>query len=376
MIASVEGSLSTKFTVQNNLFGGTLMALSTDQHADFLKKVDNLDVMGCFCFTELGYGNNAPKMETTAVFDEEGDQFIIDCPTTMSQKYWITNGACHANYAIVFAQTIVKGKNEGVNAFIVQIREKSMNQVSKMEQMKPCAGVYIEDMGHKMGVNGVDNARLIFRNVKVPRWAMLNKLAQVTRDGQYICDIKKPSNRFFKVADRLLSGRLCIASMSVANAKISISTTIKYSQQRLAVGPTGESDTPIMSYQLQQNSLLPLLARTIVMNFGHNAAKQLFARIGKPEGQGEEHKIIKTLCAVKAMVGWQAEINSRTGRERTGGAGYLAENGLGGMISASHSAVTAEGDNKVLMQKVVKDILTDFRKKRHDHFRFSDAEIQ
>jgi acyl-CoA oxidase len=46
-----------------------------------------------------------------------------------------------------------------------------------MEQMKPCTGVYIEDMGHKMGLNGVDNAKLIFRNVKVPRWAMLNKLA-------------------------------------------------------------------------------------------------------------------------------------------------------------------------------------------------------
>jgi acyl-CoA oxidase len=69
MLSQVDGSLATKFTVQNNLFGGTLMGLSTDQHADFLKKVDNLEVMGCFCFTELGYGNNAPKMETTAIYD-------------------------------------------------------------------------------------------------------------------------------------------------------------------------------------------------------------------------------------------------------------------------------------------------------------------
>jgi len=59
--------------------------------------------MGCFCFTELGYGNNAPKMETTAIYDKEKKEFTINCPTTLSQKYWITNGACHANHAIVFA---------------------------------------------------------------------------------------------------------------------------------------------------------------------------------------------------------------------------------------------------------------------------------
>ena len=59
MLAWVDGSLATKFTVQFNLFGGTLMALHTDRHLPFMKKVDDLSHMGCFCFTELGYGNNA-----------------------------------------------------------------------------------------------------------------------------------------------------------------------------------------------------------------------------------------------------------------------------------------------------------------------------
>jgi acyl-CoA oxidase len=92
----------------------------------------------------------------------------------MSQKFWITNGACHANYAVVFAQTIVKGKNEGVNAFIVQIREKDMT---------PSAGVTIEDMGVKLGLNGIDNGRLVFSNVVIPRVNMLNKYNDVTEDG-------------------------------------------------------------------------------------------------------------------------------------------------------------------------------------------------
>lgn len=204
------------------------MALATEQHMPLMKKVDSLKVMGCFCFTELGYGNNAPKMETTATYDESSDTFTIDCPTTAAQKYWITNGACHANYAVVFAQTIVKGKNEGVNAFLIPIREG--NPIDNLNNMNECKGVTIEDMGIKISLNGIDNGRLIFKGVKVPRTALLNKLNQVTEKGEFISKTAKRSQRFFKVADRLLSGRLCIAAMGMGSLKSCLYETIKYSQ--------------------------------------------------------------------------------------------------------------------------------------------------
>jgi acyl-CoA oxidase len=282
-------------------------------------------------------------METTATYDAKTQEFVVDCPTTQSQKYWITNGACHANFAIVFAQTIVSGVNEGVNPFIVRIRDGAM---------QPCPGVTIEDMGHKIALNGIDNGRLVFKNVRVPRENMLNRLNDVTADGRFVSTIKKKSQRFFKVADRLLSGRLCIASMSISATRGVLATAIRYSQQRLAVGESGESDTPIMSYQLQQNALLPLLARTIVLSFGHIAAKRLFAN---PTGQ--EHAVVKTCCAVKALVTWNSEKACRVARERCGGATYLELNLAGPAVFGAHSGATAEGDNKVLMQKVVKDIL-------------------
>lgn len=85
--------------------------------------------------------------------------------------------------------------------------------------MNPCPGVFIEDMGVKMGLNGIDNARLSFTHVKVPRINMLNRLADVNDQGEFICDIPKKSNRFFKVADRLLSGRLCISAMCLSSTK-------------------------------------------------------------------------------------------------------------------------------------------------------------
>ena len=49
--------------------------------------------------------------------------------------------------------------------------------------MKPCWGVSIEDMGVKIGLNGVDNGRLEFNHVRIKREAMLNKLCDVTADG-------------------------------------------------------------------------------------------------------------------------------------------------------------------------------------------------
>ena len=117
--------------------------------------------------------------------------------------------------------------------------------------MKPCKGVMIEDMGWKIGLNGIDNGRLMFDHVRIPREAMLNAFNDVIEEGKFVSDTKKVSQRFFKVADRLLSGRLCISAMSLGACKMVILHAIRYSQQRMGVGKTGESDTPIMAYQLQ-----------------------------------------------------------------------------------------------------------------------------
>lgn len=105
----------------------------------------------------------------------------------MSHKYWITNGACHAHYAVVFAQTYVKGKHEGINIFLVPIRDQNLKEMP---------GVYIEDMGMKQGCNGVDNAKLVFNKVRVDRKMLLNKICNITPDGKFTHKVQKPRQRF------------------------------------------------------------------------------------------------------------------------------------------------------------------------------------
>ena len=210
-LAMTDGATAIKFTVQFNLFGGSIFALSTERHRHLFNKIDDLSVFGCFCLTELGYGNNAVQMETTATYDPATKEFEIHSPSTLSQKYWISNGYKHANNSLVFAQTIVKGVNEGVNAFLVPIRDAKTHQ--------PLKGLTITDMGHKMGLNGVDNAALTYNKVRIPREYMMNRYADVTPEGEFKSDVKLVPQRFFKVTERLLSGRICIAAMCIGAQK-------------------------------------------------------------------------------------------------------------------------------------------------------------
>ncbi|CAG8761594.1 2209_t:CDS:2, partial [Ambispora leptoticha] len=150
--------------------------LGTERHRRILPGVDDLTNVGCFALTELGYGNNAVEMETTAIFDEETREFIINTPSVLAQKYWITNSAIHAKWAVVFAQTYVKGKNEGIHAILVRIRE---------EDMTPSRGVVIEDMGVKFECNGVDNGKLWFKNVRVPVDNLLNRYSNIDEKNQF-----------------------------------------------------------------------------------------------------------------------------------------------------------------------------------------------
>merc|ERR1719157_169430 len=86
LAAIIDPAMTTKMTVQFNLFGGTVLKLGTERHHHLLKGIDSLEEVGCFGLTELGYGNNAVEMETTATYDPKTDEIIVNTPTPLAQK--------------------------------------------------------------------------------------------------------------------------------------------------------------------------------------------------------------------------------------------------------------------------------------------------
>ena len=87
-------------------------------------------------------------------------------------------------------------------------------------------------------------------------------------------------------------------------------------------------------------------------------ADERFVPFSRKAADGSEHvDVLIKCCVIKALAGWHLTETASTCRERCGGQGYLSCNRFGTSIALSHAAITAEGDNSVLMQKVATEKL-------------------
>ncbi|KAM0047985.1 putative acyl-CoA oxidase [Helianthus debilis subsp. tardiflorus] len=254
-----DHSLGIKLGVHFFLWGGAIQFMGTKRHQDkWLKPTEAYEIIGCFAMTELGHGSNVRGIETITRYDASTQEFIITTPCESAQKYWIGGAANHATHAVVFSQLKINGVNQGVHAFIAQIRDANGN-------IRP--NVRIADCGHKIGLNGVDNGRIWFDNLRIPRENLLNSVADVSPDGQYWSAIKDPDQRFAAFLAPLLSGRVTIAAGSMNITKIGLAIAVRYSLSRRAfsIGPN-EPEVLLLDYPSHQRRLLPLVAKTYVTN--------------------------------------------------------------------------------------------------------------
>ncbi len=348
-------SVLVKFGVQFGLFGGSILQLGTERHhRRYLEPMADLKLAGCFAMTERNHGSNVRDVETVARYLPESREFEVSTPYPGARKDWLGNAAVHGRMATVFAQLEVDGEEHGVHALLVPIRD---------EEGRPLEGVEIEDCGDKVGLQGVDNGRLTFRDVRIPRENLLNRFADVTPDGRYESPIASDGKRFFTMLGTLVAGRISIAAASVSTAKSALAIAVRYSDRRRQFGPSGQPQVPILDYLTQQRDLLPRVAA----NYGlHFAVRELIRDYGEARESEERGRVEVMAAGLKAYASRHAQETIQVCREACGGRGYLAENRFGELRNDTDVFTTFEGANVVLYQLVARGLLTRFRDEMGD----------
>ena len=330
--------------------------MSDDQKAIWLLKAERFEIFGSYAQTELGHGSNVRGIETTATFDKENDEFIINSPTISSTKYWIGTTGVWATHSIVVARLIVDGKEYGNHLFLTQIRD--------LDTQRLMPGVEIYEMGPKafQGMLGTDNGAMQFHNVRIPRSQMLARNAQVLRDGTYV----KPQNTKHSYGS-MVTVRSIMAESTGWDLLKAVSVAYHYTSYRkqFRKNSNQEEETTVIDYASVQHRLIPLLAQaTALVLVGQNIKKGYdnytanYIKTGDFSQLEDFH-----LQTVGAKV-YSTEITGHgieTCRISCGGHGYHALSGFGRMYANAINAVTYEGDNYVVGQQVPRAILKHWR---------------
>ena len=349
-----DPSMQIKSGVQWGLYASAILHLGTaEHHKAWLPDALNLTTPGAFAMTETGHGSDVSAVGTTATYDDAADEWVIHTPFRAAWKDYLGNAAVHGKAAVLFAQLITRGVNHGVHAFYVPLRDETGAFLP---------GIGGEDDGLKGGLNGIDNGRLHFTQVRIPRTNLLNRYGNVDVNGVYTSPIESPGRRFFTMLGTLVQGRVSLDGACVVASKLAMTVAVRYGTERRQFDSGDRNEVVLLDYQRHQRRLLPRLAQTYAMSFAHEVFLEKFDAVfsGTADTDADREDLETLAAALKSLSTWNALDIIQEAREACGGQGFLAANRLTQLRADLDIYATFEGDNNVLLQLVAKRLLTDY----------------
>lgn len=382
LIATVDPQLGTRVGVHLGLFLSAIRGNGTEDQFNYWAfergAIYIRDIYGCFSMTEVGHGSNVAGLETTATFDMENDQFVINTPHIGATKWWIGGAAHSATHTVVFARLIVKGKDYGVKTFVVPLRDNEHN-------IWP--GVAIGDIGAKMGRDGIDNGWIQFSDVRIPREYMLQKFTKVSKQG----DVEEPPLEQLAYG-ALLGGRVTMVTDSFRTGARFITIALRYAvgRRQFKQGKT-EVENQLINYPLHQRRLIPHLAWVYAMSVASNQIegdlKVTLAKLDEGVKSGDFEQLKSGIEQLKGIFADSASLKSTSTwhtanlidecRQACGGHGYSSYSGFGKGYADHVVQCTWEGDNNILAQNsgriTIQKVMQ--KKKQSGNYRFlNDAQ--
>ncbi|MFI0816062.1 acyl-CoA dehydrogenase [Streptomyces sp. NPDC021098] len=343
-LGMVDGSLTTLATIHYNLFLGSLLRLDPRRTVD-LTPFTRLRRYGAVLITELGYGNNAAELETTAVHQPQDDTFVLHTPSAGAQKFMPNTGpAGGPKSGLVAARLIVRGQDCGVFLFLVPLRD----------ERGPLPGIRIRPLSETPG-SAVDHAITSFDRVVLERTALLaGDHADLTAEGAFSSAVGSRRRRFLRSIQRVTTGKLCLAAAALGGARAGLTVAVRYAHRRHTFAPASRTGVPLFAYRCHQTRLLGAAARAYAATFLLREATR--HRTGQDDPESAEAEVL--VAAAKGWITWQARDIVSECRERCGAQGLLSVNRIVDLITPIESTITAEGDNLVIWSKAAADMLT------------------
>lgn len=346
-----------RYTVHYNLCYGTVLAVGGPEQVEALAEAQAAKKLGCFALTERFAGvHSGLVVETRADYDHTTKEFVLQTPNDRAVKNWISQGLT-ADQAVVVADLRTNGVSHGPHAFLMDLRTNG----------QLAHGVTMGDMGGKTTGNDLDNAWIKFDHVRLPHSALLNKFAQVDADtSEYHQTSKIPA--FAMIGQRLFTGRVAVAQAALEYQKKLFEVTRQFTDHKPMWSPFSSRSSDLIADDGPVLSGIPQLKALYEEAEGRTASMESFLQACEDElchhlSEGtvpsEELSHVIAIAKVKA-VGTAIDLCWRL-KQEVGSYALMADSGFK-HTDFLQCCSFAEGDSRILMQKMARDKFRQFSK--------------
>ncbi|MFC8453279.1 acyl-CoA dehydrogenase [Kitasatospora sp. NPDC057223] len=344
--ATMDGALTVLAGIHYNLFLGSL----ADHDAHDKRPLDEYLAMtrtGTFLCTELGHGNDATALETTAVYDRADRTFTLHTPNAGAQKFMPNTGpAGGPKSAVVAARLLIDDRDHGIFLFLTPLTD----------QAGPLPGVTVRALPQRPG-SPVDHCLTSFDQVLLPHDALLTgEHGRFGDDGAFTSALGSRRKRFLTSIGRVTLGKLCMSASAVGVSRAALATAVRYAQHRHVSGARPDRRVPLWAHRTHHGPLLEQLATAYAMTALHRTTTTLWAEHDRTDPAAAAHAQ-REVAVAKGWITWQARTVLTECRERCGAQGLLPVNGIVSGTVDIEGTITAEGDNLALWAKTGAELL-------------------